>query len=192
MLYCVLVYCILLPVSNLASANVSADTPSKDKIQLAESYGKLPIAFEANEGQTDQRVKYFARGQGYTLFVTPQESVISMTTPDKKLSKDKLHSSKAVLSKGKIKSDAIRIKFVNQNKAASDVKTITGVDELPGTSNYFIGNDHKKWRTNVPTYEKVKYENIYPGVDLVVYGNQRQIEYDFVVEPHADYKSDST
>jgi len=65
---------------------------------------------------------------------------------------------------------------------------VTGLAELPGKSNYFIGNDPKKWRTNVPNYAKVKYENVYPGVDLVYYGNQRQLEYDFVVQPGADPK----
>ena len=63
----------------------------------------------------------------------------------------------------------------------------TGEEELPGKSNYFIGNDPRKWRTNVPTYAKVKYRNIYPGVDLVYYGNQSgQLEYDFVLAPGAD------
>jgi len=64
---------------------------------------------------------------------------------------------------------------------------VTGAEELPGKSNYFIGNDPKKWRTNVPNYAKVKYQNVYPGVDLVYYGNQGgQLEYDFVVAPGAD------
>ncbi len=63
---------------------------------------------------------------------------------------------------------------------------LTGRDELPGKSNYFIGNDPAKWRTNVPNYAKVKYADVYPGIDLVYYGNQRQLEYDFVVAPGAD------
>jgi hypothetical protein len=63
---------------------------------------------------------------------------------------------------------------------------VVGLDELPGRSNYFIGNDPKKWRTNVPSYARVKYEGVYPGVDLVYYGNQRQLEYDFLVAPGAD------
>ena len=62
----------------------------------------------------------------------------------------------------------------------------TGHDALPGKSNYFIGNDPAKWRTNIPTHAKVKYEGVYPGVDLVYYGNQGQLEYDFVVAPRAD------
>ncbi|MBF0488536.1 MAG: SBBP repeat-containing protein [Nitrospirae bacterium] len=158
-------------LSALAYANVQAATANEDNARVAESYGRLPIAFEVNEGQTDPKVKYFARGHGYTLFMTPREFVLSMATHDQ--------------ANDKIKTASIRIKFVNPG---ADAKTITGIDELPGTSNYFIGNDPQKWRTNVPTYEKVKYEKVYPGVDMVVYGNQRQIEYDFVVGPHADYK----
>jgi hypothetical protein len=74
------------------------------------------------------------------------------------------------------------MKLRNANPAAK----VTGVDELAGTSNYFIGNDPAKWRTNVPTYAKVKYEGIYSGIDLVYYGNQRQLEYDFIVAPGAN------
>ena len=76
----------------------------------------------------------------------------------------------------------LRMKLRNANPAAK----VTGVDELAGTSNYFIGNDPTKWRTNVPTYAKVKYQEIYSGIDLVYYGNQRQLEYDFIVAPGAD------
>ncbi|MGA2966748.1 MAG: SBBP repeat-containing protein [Terriglobales bacterium] len=74
------------------------------------------------------------------------------------------------------------MKLRNANPAAK----VIGMDELAGKSNYFIGNDPAKWRTNVPTYAKVKYEGIYSGIDLVYYGNQRQLEYDFIVDPGAD------
>lgn len=74
------------------------------------------------------------------------------------------------------------MKLVGANSNA----TVAGADELPGKANYFIGNDPKKWRTNVPAYAKVKYQDVYPGVDLVYYGNQGQLEYDFVVAPGAD------
>ena len=74
------------------------------------------------------------------------------------------------------------MKLRHTNPAAK----VAGVDELPGTSNYFTGNDPAKWRTNVPTYAKVKYQQIYSGIDLVYYGNQRQLEYDFIVAPGAD------
>jgi len=85
--------------------------------------------------------------------------------------------------KSKTESQVVRLRLVGANPNAA----VTGGDELPGKANYFIGNDPKKWRTNVPTYAKVRYQNIYPGVDLVYYGNQSgQLEYDFVVEPGAD------
>ncbi|MBF0457876.1 MAG: SBBP repeat-containing protein [Nitrospirae bacterium] len=158
-------------LSAVASANVSAGAVTGNNAAIAASYGKLPIAFEANDGQTDPNVKYFARGQGYTLFLTPQEFVLSMATPKR--------------SKGVLTMSSIRIRFINPNP---DAETITGIDNLPGKSNYFIGTDPQKWRTNVPAYEKVKYTGVYRGVDLVVYGNQKKIEYDFVVAPHADYK----
>src|SRR6058998_3123603 len=74
------------------------------------------------------------------------------------------------------------MKLVGANRAAS----ATALEELPGKSNYFIGNDPKKWRTNVANYARVEYKETYPGVDLVYYGNQRQLEHDFVVAPGAD------
>jgi hypothetical protein len=61
-----------------------------------------------------------------------------------------------------------------------------GLDQLPGTSSYLLGNDPAQWHTDIPAYSRVSYDGIYPGVDLVYYGNQRQLEYDFIVEPHAD------
>jgi hypothetical protein len=74
------------------------------------------------------------------------------------------------------------MRLVGANPAAK----AKGEEELPGKANYFIGNDPDKWRTNVPTYAKVRYEGVFPGVDLVFYGNQRQLEHDFVVSPGAD------
>ena len=76
----------------------------------------------------------------------------------------------------------VRMKLVGANPQAK----VSGLDELPGKSNYFVGNDPKKWRTNVANYAKVKYKDVYPGVDLVYYGNQGKLEYDFVVQPGAD------
>ena len=81
--------------------------------------------------------------------------------------------------------EVMRMKLVGANRAA----TVTGLDRLPGMSNYFIGNDPTKWRKDVPTYARVKYKGVYRGIDLVYYGNQRQLEYDFVVAPGADPKA---
>ena len=91
--------------------------------------------------------------------------------------------SEAKLEKRKIENAVIRLRLVGAKPDAE----VTGREELPGKVNYFIGNDPKKWRTNVPTYAKVRYQDVYPGVDLEYYGNQGgQLEYDFIVAPGAD------
>jgi len=129
------------------------------------AYLSLPLSFEANEGQTDPRVNFLSRGSAYTLFLTSEQAVLQLRAETEK------HTG-AVL----------RMRLLGANKHAE----VRGWDELPGKTNYFIGRDPAKWHTNVPTYGKVEYNGIYPGVDLVYYGNQGQLEYDFVVSPSAD------
>jgi hypothetical protein len=205
------------------AANSRFLTP-KSPIQnpkLVESYGRLPLTFEANRGQTDGQVKFLSRGRGYTMFLTQGEAVLSLRKPSgvsnqlSALGKGMAlampsagpRSSRALAPEGLLarptdtfaslrssidnsripnpetRSPAVlRMTLVGSNPKAK----VTGLDELPGKSNYFIGNDPKKWRTNVPQYAKVKYKDVYPGIDLVYYGNQRQLEYDFVVSPGAD------
>src|SRR5262249_46549690 len=77
---------------------------------------------------------------------------------------------------------ALAMNLVGANPEAA----VAGLDQLPGTSNYFIGNDQSQWHTNIPNYGQVEYQGIYPGVNLVYHGNQQQLEYDFVVDPGAD------
>ena len=79
----------------------------------------------------------------------------------------------------------LRLKLQNANPDAQ----IAGLDQQPGKSHYLIGNDPSQWRKNVPNYAKVAYDEVYPGIDLVYYGNQRQLEYDFIVAPDADPKA---
>lgn len=185
--------------------------------RAVENYGKLPLSFEVNEGQTNGQVKFLARGQGYTLFLTSQEAVLSLQKfegrgrqdgklekPGRELIADRheLFKDGAPLMRSprsedrgykvqkrgegpdavRVTSTMLQMKLMGANATAR----VRGEDELPGRSNYFIGNDPKKWRTNIPTYAKVRVEGVYPGVDLVYYGNQGQLEYDFVVKPGAD------
>jgi hypothetical protein len=164
-----------LPTSK-AFTGISKPDP-KAQGRLLESYGKLPLSFEVNQGQTDSQVKFVSRGAGYTLFLTGDEAVFSLRKGKGTVG--------ALLASRQLQPTAnavLRMKLVKANRAAR----VIGTDELPGKSNYFIGNDPKKWRSNVPIFAKVRYENIYPGIDLVYYGNQRQLEYDFVVTPGAD------
>jgi hypothetical protein len=181
-----------------AKSAISPTVVPAQKVRQAESYGELPLSFEANQGQTDSRVKFLSRGRGYSLFLTGDEAVLSLpgarqSMGDKKLAKfaashsplaaDAKTGRRTIGDADKTKGNVLQMKLVGANANAA----VTGADELPGKSNYFIGNDPKKWRTNVPTYAKVKYQNVYPGVNLVYYGNQSgQLEYDFVVAPGAD------
>jgi hypothetical protein len=172
------------------------------------SYARLPLSFEPNQGQTDARVKFLSHGPGYTLFLTGDEAVLELQQPGLRRQdsgfgiqesvRARLPRSLSLLPQlkdnGPLETDhgprtrdngrrsVLRLKLVNANQNA----IVTGTSELPGKASYFIGNDPHKWRTNVPTYAKVKYQGVYPGVDLVFYGNQRQLEYDFVVAPGAD------
>ncbi len=146
--------------------------------RVSESYGKLPLQFEANRGQTHKGVRFLSRGAGYSLYLTADEAVLVLTKPNAD-AKDDARSAKA-----RGESVALRMSLVG----AAHKPVVTGLDELPGKANYFIGKDRSKWRTNVPTYAKVQYQSVYPGIDLVYYGNQRQLEYDFVVAPGADPK----
>jgi hypothetical protein len=149
-----------------------------------ESYGKLPLAFEANQGQSDPQVKFLSRGAGYSLSLTSNEAVLGLHESSRQ--EPALPGAKARTAQEKtsreIKSAVLRMKLVGSNAKME----VTGQDELPGKSNYFIGNDPKKWHTNVRQFAKVRYENVYPGVDLVYYGHQRELEYDFVLQPGAN------
>src|SRR5437879_2744049 len=180
----------LSPPARTRSSQSGTRTPA----QLAETYGKVPLSFEANRGQTDPRVKFLSRGSGYTLFLTGDEAVLSLKSQKAGARSQNKKRPWSVVSgqlrktkttdQGLRTTDLLRMKLVGANQAAK----VTALDELPGKTNYFIGNDPKKWRTDVPTYAKVKYAGVYPGIDLVYYGNQGQLEYDFVVAAGADPK----
>lgn len=155
--------------------------------QIIEDYGKIPLSFEANQGQTDSRVKFLSHGSGYTLFLTGNEAVVSLPRREKgkEVVADRpslAHRHELGSTRHSASSTLVKMKLA---KAAAAAR-VSGEDELPGKSNFFIGNDPKKWHANVPTYAKVRYQEIYPGIDLVYYGNQQQLEYDFVVSPGAD------
>src|SRR5258708_589872 len=126
-----------------------------------DGYGKLPLSFEPNQGQTDAQVKFLAHVPGYTLFVCSTGAVFA--------GRD-----------GSVE----RMKLVGSNRTMR----IEPLDQQPGLSNYFIGNDSSKWRTDIPNYGRVALREVYPGIDLIFYGNERQLEYDWVVAPGADPK----
>jgi len=163
----------------------SGSLPSKPdqpvKARVSEAFGKLPLSFEANDGQVDRQVKFFSRGSGYNLFLTSNEAVLSLSKSDKQSRHQAAASRKAAKSHLVRERAVVRMKLVGGNPAPQ----VRGLDELSAKTNYFIGADPSKWRS-VSNFAKVEYKNVYPGIDLVYYGNQRQLEYDFVIAPGAD------
>src|SRR5258706_3126423 len=129
---------------------------------ILNAYGKLPLAFEVNQGQADSSVRFLSHGYGYSLFFT---------------------ESGPVLAFGDTASQSL-LQF--HFAGASSHPQVVGLNELPGKTNYFLGNDPHQWLTNVPTYARVLYRNVYPGVDVVYYGNQGKLEYDFALAPGAN------
>src|SRR5208283_291258 len=129
-----------------------------------------------NQGQSASTVQFLSRGSGYALFLAPGQVVLNL---------ERLRPSSAAATgqtPRAASADTLRMSLIGANPKANAV----GLAPQPGVVSYFIGNDPKNWRSGIPTYGKVEYSQIYPGVDLVFYGNQRQLEYDFVVAPGAD------
>jgi hypothetical protein len=133
--------------------------------RLDSQFGQTPLAFEENRGQTDSSVRFLARESGLQLFLTDREAVVKLSP-----------------ARGSTSGPAVlRMAF----ESTSGGKPV-GVDPLPQTSNYFVGNDPSRWRTGVPSFQTVRYPGVYPGVDLVYHGERRQLEFDLVVAPGAD------
>ena len=144
----------LLAVSTASIDRARGGSPA----QAVAAYTGLPLSFEANQGQTDPRVRFLARGVRHTVFLTQQEVVVS-TSPT-----------------------VLHLSFVAANPQAR----VSGLGPLPGKANYFIGRDPARWHANVPLYAQVRYHDLYPGIDLTFSGDQGHLDFAFVVNPGAD------
>ena len=147
-----------------STGDPAASKPNDAAMSKAKStLAKLPLSFEPNRGQTDPRVQFLSRGPGYDVFFTKDETVLSLKNTA---------TSNAV----------VRMKFVGGNTSAAALP----LGELPGKANYLRGNDSSKWVTELPEYTKLRYQEVFPGIDVVYQGDQRQLRYDFVIKPGAD------
>lgn len=152
--------------------------PSSDVPQgTRAAYGALPLAFESNEGQGDSAARFVAHGKGYTLALAPTEALLSLTPAAS------LHD----LAKGNPPpsppSSTVHFRFPGANPDAA----MRAEQPLPGIVNYLIGNDPEQWHTKIPTTARVRYTDLYPGIDLVVYGAANGAwEYDVIVAPGAN------
>jgi hypothetical protein len=150
---CAIAVCLLAGKPSLTAADDAVAA------RVERDYGALPLSFEPNRGQTDRRVRFLARGDGFALFLTKREAMLSL-------------SGRAVL----------RMRALGANPDPQ----LVGERRLPGRVNYLLGRDHRHWRTGLATYGGVRYRDIYPGIDQVFYGKRGRLEYDFVVAPTAD------
>ena len=147
-----------------ASATQTAPPGKPDAARVRAAFGQLPLRFEANAGRLDEHVRFFARGSQATLFLTAREAVLRLRGEDQQ------------------RAGELRLSLVNANRAP----IVTGLDQLPSHSHYFTGRNASKWRNGVGHFGKVRYAAVYPGIDLVYYGQGQLLEYDFVVAPGAD------
>ena len=186
------------PAQPLPAGGSSAPAASPRSVLTAQSLGRLPLHFEANQGQTDARVKFVARTPGGTVFLCGTEAVVSLGNAECRMQNAECRDGRAAngpacppvrRSKIENRKSKIRMRLVGADARAR----MAGEERLPGVANYFQGNDPAKWRRNVPTYAKVRCRSVYPGVDVIYYGasdashgNGQRLEHDFVLAPGAD------
>lgn len=183
------------PEESVPREIAAAPAATRTTAKVREAYGQLPLSFEANRGQAAESIDFVARGPGYALALSATEAVFSLRKADsaarnnddsrvQKIS-NSLSATKAPSALHPAPSTVLQMNLIGANRAA----TVAGQNELEGRVNYLIGSDPAKWRTNVPTFARVRYAEVYPGIDVIYYGNQRRLEYDFVVGPGRDAKT---
>ncbi|MGB8511000.1 MAG: SBBP repeat-containing protein, partial [Pyrinomonadaceae bacterium] len=167
-----------------SDSNVASATDEAMRARLRESYGQLPLQFEPNVGQTAEGVDFISRGSNFGLFLSGDEAVFTLRRNQADTSKASQTASlsRPVNQPASSRTVVLRMKLAGARPLAK----ASGVEELPGKVNYLRGDDASQWRTDVPTFGGVKYEGVYEGVDLVYYGNKRQLEYDFRLAPDAN------
>jgi uncharacterized repeat protein (TIGR01451 family) len=163
---------------SLSTPSAPALSPSVQS-QARSLLAGLPLMFEPNQGQAnldpaDRRAQFIARGSGYSLMLGSEGAILNLRSADQKAHQKSEHPTTRI--------NSLRMKLANANPNAS----LSGGDLLPSKSNYILGNDPAKWRHDVPQFARVRYENVYPGINLAFYGNQGKLEYDFQVAPGSD------
>lgn len=155
-----------------AAAAPVGDTSAAAEDRARRAFATMPLAFEANRGQVDAEVKYLARGQGFTLFLTRHGAVFDLRAPASR--------------EGTAKRSAPAAAVLLDPVGASARPRLEGRRHQRATSSYFLGDDRRNWHRGVPTFGRVRYRDLYPGIDMVFRGDRSGAEYDFVVAPGSD------
>ena len=136
---------------------------SAQRQRLASAYARLPLNFEENRGQTDPRVRFLAHGPGFGLFLTSRGPVLS-------------------LAHAKSAGDVLALRLLG----GAAHPRLQGLGRLAATANYLVGSDRTRWRAGVPTFSRVRYAQVWPGVSVDFHGNRSRLEYDLNLAPGAD------
>jgi hypothetical protein len=186
------------PATGTAFVKAGKAASGSTVIAAKSSVGRPMVApltqlyFEPNVGQIDGRVRYFARTPNYTLFLTKHAAVFSLVRRDPRVDSWRpakgdvpaVQRNAAANHSGEVAA-AVKIGFSGSNGQPG----VSGINPMRGRVNYLIGNDPSKWHTDVPTYARVLYHSLYPGVDMVYYGTPNALEFDLRLAPGADPKA---
>src|SRR6185436_5455327 len=175
----------LLSSDGITPPHHATDASDASSVRIVKMYDQLPMTFEPNAGQADPEIKFQSRNKAYTVSLTSTEAVFSVR-PSRAITRPRVdglvQDAVALNANAAESSTVIRMALLQANRP----RAIEGLEPLSGKSNYFMGPDRSTWYTGISTYAKVRYASVYPGIDLVYHGNQKQLEYDFVVAPNAD------
>lgn len=146
-----------------------------------------PLMFEPNQGQVDPSVAFISHGKGYTMLLSPAEVIVALhdgppITSLKTQFRNRIQGLVAEKSANPAREALIRMSFVGANP---DLR-LTPLEPLPAHINYLTGNDPSLWHQNIPAFARLQSRDVYPGIDLVYYGTEGQLEFDFVIQPGAD------
>jgi hypothetical protein len=154
---------------------------------LRAGYGRLPLTFAPNVGQTDARVRYSAQGPGYAVYFTAEEVVLVLAqSPASRSAHDAasspgLRHATSRREPGPTRAVALALRFIGADARVGP----EGARRSRGTVNYLTGGDPARWRTGVPTYGEVRYRDVWPGIDLVFRGGRGELKYELLVRPGA-------
>jgi hypothetical protein len=196
-----LVACLsLVSLIGLSRISYAADEPPKTepdpalKARVAQSYGKLPISFVANHGQMDSTVRYYVSGASGTMFFTKDAVVMEFVKREKPpepppsdttspMPSDRFGKERPTLSASTTPVKETRLVLKKQFLGVNPKCEVVGEEELPGKVNILRGSDPSKWKQNIATYRRMRYKNLYPGIDAVYQGSEGKLEYDLHIAP---------
>jgi hypothetical protein len=169
----------LFSVSFLAASGAAA-SGEVDRESILKAYGKLPLCFIENKGQIDSKVRFYVKASGQTLYFTEEGIVFDLLRRENTAWKGTKGPEKGRNTPGaKTERLVFNLGFENARKGV----LIEGLDRQDGGINFFVGNDRSRWKTGIPTYKGIVYKGVYKGIDLKVFGNGKDIEYEFIVNP---------